>query len=905
MKKYNLFIIPALVVLAVLATSIVACTRTSSKPTFKIGLSQCADDEWRTKMNQEMRRELLFYPNMELTILQADNSTEQQCKDIDSLVNMGIDLLIVSPNEADGVTDAVSRAFDMGIPVIMADRRVNGEKYTAFIGGDNYNVGTMMGQYVAETLPNGGKVVEVMGLDGSTSAILRHKGLMDVLDKYPNIEVVANIKSNWVKKDAQASVAAYLQTNKDVDVIVAHNDVMAIGAYEAAQELGMQDHIQFVGADALSGPGLGVEGIVEGKLDASFAYPTEGDLLIRRAYQILTNQPFPRDTVFPSYYVNKESAIIMQNVSKEVEHEVQTVYMLQEKVTQYWEAYELQNIIIYLISALAVVFISFLIYFIYMYRMQRATNKKLQQATQELEQANASKLAFFTNVSHDFRTPLTLITDPIEKLIHDSNLTVSQQQLLRLAYQNANVLLRLINQILDFRRIESGKMQLDLHEANLSSCLKMWTKSFMQLAQKKHIHLSLQIEPNQDYVCAFDVSKIERVFYNITANAFKFTPENGFVAIKLYREAGENGAVVFSIADNGSIITAQQAEKIFENFYQIDATHSEGSGIGLALVKSMVTLHQGSIHVEINEEKHEKAFVVRLPITHVADKNIDDDMLSKIDSKQVLTELNNTFDIEESTEISEDQEIVLVIDDNYGIRNYVKTLLEPNYAVITAKSGVEGIQKAIQSVPNIIICDVTMPGMDGFEVCKKLKAETATSHIPIIMLTACSLDEQLAKGFSEGAEAYMTKPFKSELLLAQVESLLKNRKLIKMAYGENLHTTSQRVSSLDDDFMKKMLGYIDENMDNAELSVEDISDKMGMCRAQLYRKVKALTNYSPNELLRNRRLKKARQMLLTQKYTISDVCYQTGFTTPSYFSKCYSDYFGETPSTTLKNNDAT
>lgn len=732
--------------------------------------------------------------------------------------------------------------------------------------------------------------------------MLRHEGFMSIIDKHPNIQIAGQVKGKWMKEDAKKGVAQFLSSHPDVDIVVAQNDLMAIGAYEAAEDLGLNNQIKFIGADALSGPGSGVEALVDGKLDASISYATEGDMLIKRASQILQKQPFVRDTVIPSYLVNQESAIIMYNVSKEVEHEVQTVYMLQNKVSQYWEAYELQNIIIYLISALSIVFISFLIYFIFMYRKQRETNSRLQKTTRELKQANASKLAFFTNVSHDFRTPLTLITDPIDKLSHAANLTVSQQSSLRLAYQNANVLLRLINQILDFRRIESGKMQLDLHETNLRDCMEIWTKSFMQLAQKKHIHLSLQVDTQEDCVFSFDVQKIERVFYNIVANAFKFTPENGYILVRLWTS---NNHAYFSIADNGSTITAEQAKKIFQNFYQIDATHSEGSGIGLALVKSLVNLHKGTIEVEISPDKHEKAFVVSLPMVHTNQEEADAAQLTKIDSKQVLVELNDTFDVEETTELNETQQIALVIDDNYGIRNYLKTLLEPHFAVITAKSGSEGIQKAIQSIPNIIVCDVSMPGMDGFEVCKKLKSETTTSHIPIVMLTACSLDEQLVKGYAEGAEAYITKPFKADLLLAQINTLLRNRQLIQTAYGENLQTVSQRVSSLDDEFMKKMLAYVDENMDNADLSIEDISDKMGMCRAQLYRKVKALTNYSPNELLRNRRLKKARQMLLTKKYTISDVCYQTGFTTPSYFSKCYSDYFGETPSTTLKNGDAT
>lgn len=878
-----------------------SCLKQTSGKTYNIGLSQCSDDAWRTKMNQEMRRELLFHPELSLEIRSADDNSVKQSADIDYFISKKVDLLIVAPNEANGVTDAVSRAYDAGIPVIVADRRVNGDKYTAFIGGDNYQVGVLVASFIVANLPDGGNIICINGLEGSTPAIQRQEGFLSVIAKNPQINIVSTIEGNWLKDVAEQKMDSVLALYPDVQAVPAQNDLMAIGAYNAAQKVGRNEDIWFVGVDALSGHGGGVEAIVDGKLDASVSYATVGDLLIKRANQILNNQSFQKDTVIESVLIDRESAEVMLYVSAEIDHNISTIEMLQSKIDVFWNAYDQQNVILSLILAFVALLIASLIYLLVVYKQKQVANQKLAKTTEELAKANTSKLAFYTNVSHDFRTPLTLVTDPLEQIDKIGSLNAQQEEYLKLARQNSRILLRLINQILDFRKIESKMFELKLVKVNIVECVNTWITSFALLAKKNHISLELNVEQGADYTIGVDVNLIERVFYNLMSNAFKFTPENGTINVKIWRD-GNNS--LFSISDNGLPITEEQSKNIFNDFYQVDTTHSDGSGIGLALVKNIVDLHNGVVELR-HSDNSETMFVVSLPVVDNVESLPEAGVIRQISTEKVMIELKDDERLVDDNVSDEDQNIVLVIDDNFGIRKYLKSVMSEKYKVITAASGEEGVNKALQYVPTIIVCDVAMPGMDGFEVCERLKKETVTSHIPIILLTAYALDEQRIHGLENGAESYIAKPFKTEVLLAQMDSLIKNRFLIKNVYGESLSIHTQRVSPADDTFMQKLTSYIDDNISDSDLNVEDMGSDLGMSRAQLYRKVKSLTNYSPNEFVRNRRLKKARNLLLSKQYTISDVCYQTGFSSPSYFTKCYSDYFGETPTSTIKPDPAT
>ena len=626
MRYYSIISLAFLVVLSVLFPS---CGSDSSEK-YYIGVSQCSSDAWRYKLNEEMQRELLFHPGITLEVRSADDDNEIQKQDIDYFINKKVDLLVVSPNQADVLEEAVSRAYDKGIPVIVADRNVTGEKYTAFVGGDNLAVGHLMGQYLKMKLPHGGKVLEVLGLEGSTPATLRHQGLMESIQENQEQYEIVQCTGNWFRDQGEKAVEAVLQEHTDFDIVLAQNDLMGIGARNAISKMLPGKEIVIMGVDGLTGKGNGIEAIVEGRVNASAVYATGGDIIIQTAVKILEGKPFERNTHLATYLVDAETAPLMDNIYHEVDHEVETIQMLKDRVDYYWQQHNLEQTLLYTLMGIVVLIIGFIIVLYRNYyqkqrlneslarqkellkgqRDQLATqNEKLTQLSKELEEATRAKLMFFTNVSHDFRTPLTLINGPLEQLIKDTG-TIdeeSRQQLLRLANKNVKVLLRLVNQILDFRKYESGKLELNLEPMNLREAIQGWYDSFLGLAHQKHIHLDLSVAQTESsatsdtaFYTQVDLAKVERIFFNLMGNAFKFTPENGRIRVSLARA---NNNIVMRIADTGPGINVEHIKHIFENFYQVDSAHHEGSGIGLALVKSFVELHGGQIAVE-NQTGH-------------------------------------------------------------------------------------------------------------------------------------------------------------------------------------------------------------------------------------------------------------------------------------------------------------
>ena len=970
MHRPTHFLIKVLCLLCLCVPLLLSCQTGESGRSYRIGVSQCSDDAWRTKLNEEMQRELLFHPEISLEVRSADDDNERQARDIDYFIQQGVDLLIVSPNEAAVLTPAVSKAYDAGIPVIVADRKVTGDKYTAFVGGDNLAVGELMGRSLQRMLPEGGKVIEMLGLPGSTPAELRHEGFLKALgdnaDRYQIVQGVAN----WFRDQAEEVGEQLLRENPDTRIVLGQNDLMAIGVSRAADRLMPDNDIIFIGVDGLTGPGNGVEAITNGILEASAAYATGGDLIIQTAVKILNGEPFERNTELSTYLIDPLTAPLINNIYEEVDHEVATVQMLKGRVDYFWQQHNLEQAVLYMLFAFLLIVIVFIILLYRQYyakkrineslaRQQKilaehrdklesqniqlesqneqleSQNEQLKTLTDQLEEATKAKLMFFTNVSHDFRTPLTLIQGPLEQLMHraeadglkpDGNV----YQLLRLASKNVQVLLRLVDQILDFRKYESGKLELNLQALDLREAVKEWHESFHGLAYKKHIRLDLKIadsELPEAYHTMGDMAKLERIFFNLMGNAFKFTPENGRITVEL-KQVKSTPSLVLRIGDTGPGINVEHIQKIFENFYQIDSAHHEGSGLGLALVKSFVELHGGTIEVENQPVGTGTIFTVTLPVREVTESLAQQEQRrASITPQQVEAELAEVI---EPQEIAEDdpKPVVLVIDDNADIRQYLRTLLSPTYHVFTASNGQEGIRKAMRLVPNVILCDVMMPGIDGMETCRRLKAEVNTCHIPVMMLTACSLDEQRVQGHQEGADAYLSKPFSSDVLMAQLEVLVKNHDRIRDFFSDSqrpsaprtLHESSSgnpeaghtdqqpakelrnapSASTLDDKFLRRMRELIEKNMADSDFGVEQLGDDIGMSRAQLYRKCKALTNYSPVELIRNTRLKRAQQMLAQGDETIAQVAYAVGFTAPSYFTKCYKEYFGENPTELVK-----
>lgn len=886
---------------------------TESK-TYRIGVSQCSQDDWRAKMNDEINREIMFHEDAVAEIRSADDSNAKQIADIRYFVDNGFDIIIVSPNEAEALTPIIKEVYEKGIPVVIFDRNINGDTYTARIGVDDRGLGRSAAHYALHLSGKGAKAIEIYGLKGSTPAEGRHEGFVSEFEKNGGT-LLTSVASNWNKEDAEAAVDSLLEIYSDVDLIYAHNDRMAIGASEVARRHGRRG-IRIIGIDAA--PNIGIKAVADSVIDATFLYPTEGHRLIQTALAILKNEPYKKETILPvSSAVDLTNADILLLQNEALKEETGKMKLLKAQVDDYWAQHSSQTSLFYASIAIIVLLfgVGFLLLRAYWQRSRHqkelmARNRLLEeeknkqtQLNEQLRIATQSKLVFFTNVSHDLRTPLTLIAEPVAQLAEAGNLTPQQSTLIRIANKNIKILQRLINQILDFRKYENGKLGLTLTETDFSRVVGDWMESFYSVARKRDIKLTL-VGPAQEtpVVMAIDVEKIERVFFNLLSNAFKYTPDNGSITVS-YESDGDN--LTFRVADTGEGISARDLGNIFDRFYQVDRINPKGSGIGLSLAKAFVELHGGSISVESTLNVGTE-FTVKLPVRHVSETVAEDDRT--IVREDAGAELDN---IESDFTFDENKPLVLIIDDNRDIQKLVGELLAPDYNIIAAPNGREGVRLAARYVPDLIICDVMMPVMDGLECCRRIKEEVSTSHIPVLMLTACSLDEQRVQGYESGADGYLSKPFSTSVLKSRCASLIANRKRIKDLWQsgpfpvvsdrkpkamESLGTTD-----IDSDFYRRFLDILMKEIGNQDLNVDMIASKLGLERSQFYRKIKSLTNYAPVELIRRLRLQRGRELLLTTDRTVAEIAYETGFSTPAYFTKCYRDAYGETPSQARNN----
>lgn len=899
-------------------------------PHFRIGVAQCSDDSWRHKMNDEILREAMFYDGVAVEIRSAGDDNRKQAEDVRYFMDKGVDLLIISANEAAPMTPVVEEAYQKGIPVILIDRKILSDKYTAYIGADNYEIGRAVGNYIASSLQGKGNVVELTGLGGATPAMERHQGFMAAISNFPDIKLIDKADAAWESGPAEVEMDSMLCRHPKIDAVYAHNDRIAPGAYRAAKKVGREKEMLFVGIDALPGKGNGLELVLDSVLNATFIYPTNGDKVMQLAMNILEKKPYPRETVMNTAVVDHTNAHVMKLQTTHISELDQKIETLNGRIGGYLSRVATQQVVMYggLVILLLVAGLLLVVY--KSLRSKNRLNRELSeqkkqleeqrdklegqrdkleeqrdqliQLSHQLEEATHAKLVFFTNISHDFRTPLTLVADPVEHLLADKTLNGDQHRMLMLIQRNVNILLRLVNQILDFRKYENGMMEYTPVPVDILSSFEGWNESFLAAARKKHIHFSFDKMADTDYHTLADVEKLERIYFNLLSNAFKFTPENGKVTVRLSPLTKEDGRWIrFTVANTGSMISVEHIRNIFDHFYRIDMHHA-GSGIGLALVKAFVELHKGTISVE-SDEKQGTIFTVDLPMqTCEVTVSVDSPLSSSIGAS-VSSALNNAQVAEEEEpekDYDSSKPSVLVIDDNADIRSYVYSLLHTDYTVIEAVDGSDGIRKAMKYVPDLIISDVMMPGIDGIECCRRLKSELQTCHIPVILLTACSLDEQRIQGYDGGADSYISKPFSSQLLLARVRNLIDSHRRLKQFFGDRHTLAKEDVCDMDKNFVEKFKSLLDAKLGDSNLNVEDLGKDMGLSRVQLYRKIKSLTNYSPNELLRIARLKKAASLLASSDMTVAEIGYEVGFSSPSYFTKCYKEQFGESPTDFLK-----
>ncbi len=900
-----------------------SCTTDRSNQIKVIAVSQCSDDEWRRSMNSEMKREASFNQGIDIRIKTAHDSNQQQIRDIESFIADQVDIIIVSPNEAIALTPVIEKAMQAGIPVVLIDRKINSGKYTAFVGADNFQIGKEVGVYAANLLNGKGNIVEITGLTGSTPAAERHRGFMNVIEKYPGIKIVFKLNGDWLRKQAKEKMAEAFQANIPIDLVFAHNDEMATGVHEAyTVTSGIKKPI-LLGIDALPGTEGGIQKVINGILDATFIYPTGGKEAIQTAIHIINNEPFDRDNILYTAVVDKTNARVLKLQTDQIIQHQNRIDQLNTVLNKNLAKFSTQQNILFLSFAVLFLISVLLLLLFRLYRQKNKVNEELRLTniainkqkeelseqrdqlivlSKNLEEVTQAKLVFFTNISHEFRTPLTLILGPLDSLIEKETLSTNGKRLIQLMRKNVHILLKLIDQIIEFRKYENGKMQMYFTLSDLKLFVSEICDSFIELSKKRRIHFSFEAT-KEDFTLWFDSDKMEKICYNLFSNAFKFTTENGRIDVRLTKVLkNDEEFAQITVSDNGAGISENHLHSIFERFYKVD-DRALGSGIGLHLTKVLVELHNGEITVESTEGKGTK-FCVLIPfkqkeIPIVEQYPIINSLVGQQDEMMIL-DIDN--DDEQDANLQTDKPLVLIVEDNVDVRVYLKSLLSNNFEIIEAPNGQVGMLKAMKFVPELIISDVQMNVLDGFELCKQIKENLSTSHIPVILLTAYSLDEQRAIGFESGADAYIPKPFNESLLKIRVRKLIENREKVKEYFQKNLTFGDRKVNvaEIDKSFMNKFRKLIEERMMESDLNIDEIGKALGLSRVQLYRKIKSLTNYAPKELVRIIRLKASEQLLINSEKSISEIAYETGFSTPSYFTKCFKEYFNESPTEYLK-----
>lgn len=859
-----------------------ACSDNNVKK-YVIGVSQCSEDIWRDKLNNELVMSTYQHDNVTLKFASANDNDRLQKQQIEQFIKEGVNLLIVSPNQIHTISSVIDKAYDAGIPVILFDRKTDSRKYTAFIGADNYEAGHEIGYFIGQQLEGKGNIAEICGLQASSPAIERNRGFMDALKNYPDIKVVARGYGDWIKESGVTAMDSILvQSKESFQYVFAQNDRMALGALQSIKKHKVKG-IKIVGIDALPVPGGGMENVRDGNLEASYIYPTRGDSVMQLALNILEKKPYKRDNYLKGALVTKANANVLLMQNEEMNKQTARLNALHGKVDTYLVQYNHQKMYIVLFSIILLLLIGIMVYIYRTILMKRRIE----------EEANKAKLQFFTNISHELRTPLTLIADPVNYIIHDDNLNSQQRSMLQIVQRNVLVLTQLVSEILDFRKVQNGKMELRLSDFNLSESMKQWIMLFSASAQKKHIAISM--DAPDTIMLRADQDKIERICYNLLSNALKYTSEGGEITLTAKEE---DGRVMISVADNGCGISSDELPYIFDRFYQAKNA-GRGTGIGLAIVKAFTELHHGEVSATSIEGKG-STFTIHIPVRQKGEvTNQPTEKIEQLVEPSSAEEVpNQARHIDELIQpYQTDKPEVLIIDDNIDIRTYLRSVLSEKYNVSEAADGKVGLELARKIVPDIVLSDIMMPVMDGLAFCQQLKTDKAISHIPVILLTARSLDEQRAEGYEHGADAYLSKPFSLRLLLSRIDNLIESRKKLNQTWSKGVEDDEigNISNEIDKSFLKQLRKIIQENLADSDLSVEQIGDEIGLSRVQLYRKVKALTGYSPVEIVRKARLTRARHLLQTTERTVSEVAYAVGFSTPSYFSKCYKDEFGENP----------
>ena len=864
-------------------------------------------------MNQEILRELAFHPELEVDIRVAFNNSEQQIAQIRELVQSGIDILLVSPNESRPLTPIVEQVFKSGIPVILIDRKTDSEQFTAYIGADNYEIGQTAAKYIASQFAGRGNIIELQLGMMMTPARDRSRGFRSALTKFPQMHIVAPLELANGMEVLKTQFMNTLQQHPETNIVFAHNDILAESAYGWAQEMGRANQLFFVGIDGIPGISKGIQAVEDGTLNASLLYPTGGSEAIRLALSVLHKLPFDKSNTLQTIVINEDNARILHLQMKKVEslqHNIDQQLKSVEDLNLIYRNQRLYILILVLSLLLAIVLGAFLWQSL---QTKQAANRNLEiknrevleheqqiiAMSDELRRATQAKVDFFTNISHEFRTPLTLILGYLEGLLATGASSKDAKQDLGMVRKNALRLLRLVNQLMDFRKIESGKMAVRASENDLIAFVKEIVEAYRKMADKRKIQFDFFfVEPT--LLVWFDVNMLDKVLFNLLSNAFKFTPDGGKIQVAVVVDYISGKAIV-KVEDNGRGMSREHMEHAFERFYQGTTYKAKGTGLGLSLSKELVGLHAGDIKLWSERSKGSR-FEVSLPLGNAhfrEDQQVKEkpEAISYDEEVLLFEEENRPLPVI-SVPDKQEEPTLLLIEDNDDLRLFLKKQFSKTYDIREAADGNAGLDLAIEEVPDLIIADISMPGRDGLTLTKILKSDLRTSHIPIVLLTARNTMEQKIEGIQTGADAYVTKPFNLVFLSEIVKNLLAGRENLRERFGGNLQPARlpSGMGDLDQQFLRKFTSYVDAQFADQNLTVERLSEEFGLSRVQLFRKTKALLGDSPNDFIQHIRLKKAGQLLRESQLTVAEIAYQTGYSSPGYFATAFRGKYGCSPS---------
>ena len=820
--------------------------------------------------------------------------------------------MIISHHKIQPLKAILEKAFDSKIPIVLIDRRITSDKYTAFIGASNYEVGQNAGKYAVALLKGKGKVLEITGLNTASPFIDRDKGFIDIISKSKGIELIAKIndhEANFEKK-----LDSFIKNNKDLDVIFAQSDYLAKNVYQICKNNQVERKIKIIGVDGLSIEGMGMDMVASNQFKATVLYPTGGQEAIRTAIKILEKKPFKKENTLETTIIDSTNVKILQQQSKKVIEQQNEIDNRQLKINQQILISKNQTNIILAISITLAIALILSSVFYYLFKENKKISKKLmvqkdeissqknelEKLVKQVKEATDAKFDFFTNISHELRTPLTLIIGPLEDTLTSTRLHFSLKNNLELVQRNSFRLLKLINQLMDFRKIEEGKMEINASTQVLGDFVFEISNEFKDLARKKHISLNIN-DKTTGLIIDFDQSMIDKVLFNLLSNAFKFTEENGTINITIDQDKEQENAII-KIEDNGIGMSAEDVEHAFDVFYQGHSSTFKGTGLGLALSKELIIAHNGNIIIN-SKKGNGTCFTIILPFKQ-NNKNKELRESEYNDGKNLKEKHIYTTDVlphnyeKVTTNISEKSASILIIEDNDDLNSFLSNRLEGTYEVLTAKDGNEGVNKAFDVIPDLIISDIIMPGMSGLKLAEILKNDLRTSHIPIILLTAKTSIEDQIEGMKSHADMFIIKPFNLNYLEESIASILKNRIILREHFVNELPSESRSNASnkLDRKFISEFTSIIESNLSNEDLSVDDIYKGLGISKIQLYRKTKALLGFNVNDYILSVRLQKAKYLLMNEDLTISEVAYKVGFSSQAYFSTVFKSKFSVTPS---------